>query len=66
MSFLKRMVVGTAGLLLAATAFAGAERDLFEDAPWYFGVGPGYIHFEGNEPVNPGGYVALRLGYDYS
>ncbi len=66
MSLAKKFIVASAGLALAATAYAGAERDLFEEAPWYVGIGPGYVHYEGNEPVNPGPYVALRLGYDFS
>jgi outer membrane protein OmpA-like peptidoglycan-associated protein len=57
--------------LVAALAWVGgesraAERDLFEDAPWYVGAGIGYIHFEGDEPVNPGVGLGLRLGHDWN
>jgi OOP family OmpA-OmpF porin len=55
--------LSTAGLMLPAL---GAERDLFEEAPWYAGAGVGYIHYEGDEPVNSGASVALRLGYDFN
>ncbi len=62
-----RKFLPAAGLFLALGASAGAaERDLFEEAPWYWGAGIGYIHYEGNELVNPGGYLALRLGYDFN
>lgn len=66
MKFSKKLAVSSIAMIVAAAAYAGAERDLFEDAPWYFGFGPGYVHYEGNEPVNPGPYLAFRLGYDYS
>lgn len=66
MSFAKPWAAVMAGLALAATARAGAERDLFEEAPWYLGVGGGYIQYEGDQPVNPGGYLSLRLGYDFN
>jgi outer membrane protein OmpA-like peptidoglycan-associated protein len=68
---LSRTVQGLGVLLLsfglaATAARAASERDLLADAPWYGGAGIGYIHYEGNELVNPGGYLALRLGYDFS
>lgn len=66
MSFAKIAAAVTAGVALAATARAGAERDLFDEAPWYAGVGLGYIQYEGDQPVNPGGYLALRVGYDFN
>jgi OOP family OmpA-OmpF porin len=50
---------------LAGTAPA-AERDLFADAPWYFGAGIGYIHYEGDELVNPGVGPGIRLGRDWN
>lgn len=59
-------------LLVAFSCLAGSvraaesERDLFDEAPWYWGAGIGYIHYEGDELVNPGGYLALRLGYDFN
>lgn len=66
MSFYRNTAATLAGMTLAAVAHAGAERDLFEEAPWYAGAGIGYIHYEGNELVNPAAYIGLRLGYDYS
>lgn len=66
MSFKKILAAAAACGSLTATSFAGAERDLFEEAPWYAGIGLGYIHFEGDQVVNPGGYLALRLGYDFN
>lgn len=41
-----------------------AEDDLFARAPWSGGVGLGYALFEGDEEVENGPFVALRLGYD--
>ena len=62
-----------AGVFIAAALVGGVARaqdeaagDLFDRAPWYVGGGGGYIHFEGNELVNPSGYIALRLGYDFN
>jgi outer membrane protein OmpA-like peptidoglycan-associated protein len=40
--------------------------DLFERAPWYFSVGGGLIHYEGDEPVNDGFSLSLRVGYDFN
>jgi outer membrane protein OmpA-like peptidoglycan-associated protein/opacity protein-like surface antigen len=63
---IKSLVAAGAMCALAMGARAGAERDLFEEAPWYAGAGIGYIHYEGDELVNPAAYIGLRLGYDYS
>ncbi len=55
-----------AGLLATSSFSQAAERDLFDEAPWYAGAGIGYIHYEGDEPVNPGGFIGLRLGKDWN
>ncbi|HMP89433.1 MAG TPA: OmpA family protein [Kiritimatiellia bacterium] len=58
------------GLLVALFAFnpAGltkaAERDLFDDAPWYVGFGVGHVNFEGDAVVQDDYFFGLRLGYD--
>lgn len=36
-----------------------------EIPPWYFSLGGGYIKFEGDEAVKGGGFIQLKLGYDY-
>jgi outer membrane protein OmpA-like peptidoglycan-associated protein len=63
---LRRLILalGCTMLMLPGAARATAERDLFDEAPWYWGAGIGYVHYEGNELVNPAAYLALRLGYD--
>jgi len=33
--------------------------------PWYLSLGGGYIKFEGDEAVKGGGFIQLKLGYDY-
>lgn len=53
-------------LALSVPARAAAERDLFAEAPNYFGAGLGYIHYEGNELVNPGAFLSLKLGHDFN
>lgn len=53
-----------AAILLAIPSAPAAERDLFEEAPWYVGGGLGYIHFEGDEQLDPSLYLGVRLGRD--
>lgn len=65
-AIIKSLVAAGAVCALAMGARAAGERDLFEEAPWYAGAGIGYIHYEGDEQVNPAPYIGLRLGYDYS
>ncbi len=65
MSNMRSVLAVVAAAALAVPAFS-AERDLFDDAPWYAGVGASYIHYEGDEPVNPGVGVGLKLGYDWN
>lgn len=51
-------------VLAAAPSARAAERDLFEDAPWYLGLGVGHINFEGDVVVQDDLFLGLRLGYD--
>ncbi|HMP73125.1 MAG TPA: OmpA family protein [Kiritimatiellia bacterium] len=51
---------------LAGGVQAQAERDLFADAPWYFGVGLSYLEIEGDKPVDDSFGLGLRLGYDFN
>ena len=55
-----------AAMACASADLRAAERDLFEDAPWYVGAGITYIHYEGDDPVNPGAGLSLRLGHDWN
>jgi outer membrane protein OmpA-like peptidoglycan-associated protein len=36
-----------------------------EISPWYMSLGGGFIRFEGDEAVKDGGFIQLKLGYDY-
>ena len=57
-----------AGAVLALTGAAGwaEEGDLFDRAPWTVTVGGGYVKFEGDEEVEDGGGLDLKLGYDFN
>lgn len=62
-----RFLVFSALVPLAIQSMALAqERDLFEEAPWYAGLGLGYMHYEGDEQLDYGTYIGLRLGYDFN
>ena len=39
------------------------EGDLFDRAPWYVQLGPGFMKFEGDEEVKDGWFVDARLGH---
>lgn len=43
-----------------------AERDLFEEAPWYGAVGIGHNNYEGDELVKDALFLSLRIGYNAS
>ena len=60
------MMCMTAGLMISAGAQAQEERSLFDEAPWYVGGGVGYIHFEGDEQVDPSLFLGARLGHDFN
>jgi hypothetical protein len=50
----------------AAPVWAEEEVDLFERAPWSLSLGPGYVNFEGDYPVEDSYFGILRLGYDFN
>ena len=54
----------SAGLLASISCVQAQEGDLFKRAPWNASVGLGQINFEGDEEVEDGGLLALRLGYN--
>lgn len=56
----------TLAAALAASTSLAAERDLFEEAPWYAGAGVGYIHYEGDQQLDPSLFLGLRLGHDFN
>lgn len=53
-----------AGALTWPLAVQSAERDLFDEAPWYLGFGVGHINFEGDVVVQDDLFIGLRLGHD--
>lgn len=66
---MRTTAVALAGVLLlgAADHLAAAEvTDLFERAPWSLSLGVGEIKYEGDEQVDDGPFIYLRLGYDFS
>jgi len=59
-------------MALAATAIAipaVAQQETIEKSDfgkWYISPAFGWVHPEGDDPVKPGPYVTVRLGYDYN
>lgn len=68
MRLVRRSMVAlmAAGVLMTAGARAEEERNLFDEAPWYVGGGVGYIHFEGDEQLDPSAFIGARLGHDFN
>ena len=56
--------VALTSLLMSVPAFAQTEGNLFEKAPWNVSLGLGQINFEGDEEVEDGTSIALKIGYD--
>ena len=57
----------TVGVLAGLTCVAMARADELGDAPrWYISPGVGMMFFEGNQAVDEGLNMVLRLGYDIS
>ena len=54
------------GWSVAPVAGQQPETVLFDDAPWSFTLGGGYLKVEGDQVVENGGFLALRLGYTRS
>ncbi len=54
--------------MLAVTGGAWAQEASIETdiAPWSVSLGGGYIKYEGDEATKGGGFMLMRLGYDYS
>ncbi len=62
---MKTILALTAGLFCATAGVASAAEAA--DAPsWYVSPGVGMMFFEGNQPVDEGLNMVLRLGYDLS
>ncbi|NCC53787.1 MAG: hypothetical protein EOM20_21635, partial [Spartobacteria bacterium] len=59
-------VLLTVCMAVCAGSAARAEGDLFERAPWSLSLGGGAILYEGDEEVENGGFLQLKLGYDLS
>lgn len=56
-------VVAASFFLSDTPAPAQAELNLFEEAPWTVTFGLGRIRFEGDQVVEDGNFLALKLGY---
>lgn len=67
MNLSKTCMRALAVLLAAATCLGSLARAEDEDyARWYFSPGAGFYLTEGDEPVEDGLVLNLRLGYDYN
>ena len=64
----QKFMAGLVSSLLAATVCVDAQdgESLFDRAPWTISGGPGFIKFEGDEEVEDGFFLDLRLGYDFN
>jgi outer membrane protein OmpA-like peptidoglycan-associated protein len=58
------IMLGTSGKLWAQAEPSGSADE--EISPLYVGLGGGYINFEGDEAIKSGGFIQMKLGYDYS
>ena len=63
MKMFRRILMGWMALALSA---AGAEVELFQQAPWSAGPGLGLIRFEGDQLVEDSLFLNLRLNYTHS
>jgi outer membrane protein OmpA-like peptidoglycan-associated protein/opacity protein-like surface antigen len=64
---MKQSLFRSVGLLAGLACVASARADELGDAPrWYVSPGVGMMFFEGNQPVDEGLNMVLRLGYDIS
>ena len=62
-----KKMLGRIAMFAGAMCMAVAQADELGDAPrWYVSPGVGMIFFEGNQPVDDGLNMVLRLGYDIS
>lgn len=61
-STLKTVIVSAvAATCLSSASFAEEQEDY---ARWYFSPSIGWLDFEGDEPLEDGAQLALRIGYD--
>jgi len=63
MNIFRLSLLAVAISAISLSAYA-AERDLFEEAPWYVGLGVGQVGYEGDAPVQDSFLMGIRLGYD--
>jgi len=67
MKMFRILTAATAVLTLASGPAPAKEvTDLFQRAPWSVSFGAGEIKYEGDEQVEDGPFIYLRLGYDFS
>lgn len=63
---MNRITAVLAVWVMLAMGAVAAEVDLFEEAPWSGGVGLGFMHLEGDQLVEDGAFLSLKLNYAYS
>lgn len=56
--------VAVAAMAVAATQQALRAEEAEDFSRWYFAPAIGYLNFEGDQPLEDGPYLNLRLGYD--
>lgn len=70
MNFSSRLLMALCLLVTALsvpnTGQAQEPVDLFERAPWSFSGGLGFMRVEGDEEIEDGEFIALKLGYDFN
>lgn len=62
---LKHTAVTLAAAVFAASLATGARAEEAEDfSRWYFTPSIGYLNFEGDQPLEDGAFLNIRVGYD--
>ena len=61
-SIAKTLAVTTAATVLLASAARAEESENY--AGWYLAPALGYLNFEGDQPLEDGPFIDIRLGYD--
>ncbi|MDZ4199618.1 MAG: outer membrane beta-barrel protein, partial [Kiritimatiellia bacterium] len=63
---MKSILYGVTALAMSATVAATADETLFDRAPWTASAGIGVLQFEGDQVVENGPALDLRLGYTFN
>ncbi|MEI7437993.1 MAG: porin family protein, partial [bacterium] len=61
------VATGVAAVWISGLAAAHAQKvEAGDEHPLYFGVGIGFLDFDGGQPVRDGCFPALHVGYDFN